>query len=186
MPSNFDPTNTPKDILLDTALLYIGATPFGVSRGGLSFDPGRTERNVDFDGKRAPVAGLDRVTGYAPTITGKFLTLSKTEILKFETGAASATTGTAPNDTTTITPIDGSTQIASGSLIVNLRLIWRTGSGRFFQIRFPLAKCTRYTIGSTDNSEAEIDATFAARVDPAAVGFSTDDAPYVAEYIPTI
>lgn len=178
MPSAFDATATPRDILLDTAFLYLGATPLGVTRGGPSYDPGKTLRNIDFDGKRSPIAGLDRVTGYAPTVSARLLQMGTADILRFEPGAAAVTAG---SDTTT-TPIDASTAIATGSLLTNLRIIWRRGGGGYFQARFPKAICTRWSVGGGDNSEAEIDCTFEARLDVTG-GVTTDDAPVVYEHL---
>lgn len=177
MPSAFDATATPRDVLLDTAFLYVGTTPLGVSRGGLSYDPGTTYRNIDFDGKRSPIAGLDRVTARNPTITGRLLQLGPADILRFEPASAAVVA----TDTTT-TPVDASTTIAVASLITDLRIIWRRGGGGYFAARFSRAMCTRWSVSGGDNSEAEIDCAFEARLNVTG-GVNTDDSPVVYEHL---
>ncbi len=73
-------SSLPSDVLLDSGVLYVGATVFGAFAGGLKFDPGVTYRAADFDGKRSPVKGLDRVTMRMPKISGTY-TLAYTYLL---------------------------------------------------------------------------------------------------------
>lgn len=179
MPSGYT-TSLPANVLLDVAVLSreiaSTVTPFGVSRGGMSFNPNKEMRNVEFDGKRAPIAGLDRVTGFKPTIEGTFIQLGTAQIDDLEP-ASSVATSTGTPSTFTITPYDASTLIAVGDLITNLRMRYNRLGGGYVDIIFPTAICTQYEVSGQDNNEAEVKATFEARQTPTD-GTTTDDAPY--------
>ena len=88
MPDTGYNTNTPSDILLDTGVLSMNGTVIGVSRGGLRFTPGIELRNIDYDGKKAPVRGLDRIVNRMPQFTGTMLEVGAANIRKFEPGGA--------------------------------------------------------------------------------------------------
>ena len=62
-------SNFPSDVLLDSGVLYVGATVFGAFQGGLKFDPGVEYLNTVFDGQRSPVQLLDRKSAMMPMIT---------------------------------------------------------------------------------------------------------------------
>lgn len=179
MPSGYT-TSLPNDVLIDVAVLSreisAAQTPFGVSRGGLSFHPNKEFRNVEFDGKRAPIAGLDRITKFGAVIEGTFIQVGTAQIDDLEP-ASSVATSTGTPSTFTITPYDASTLIAAGDLITNLRMRYRRLGGGFVDVIFAKALCTQYEITGQDNSEAEVRATFEAR-QVATDGDSTDNAPY--------
>lgn len=182
MPSGYT-TSLPDDVLLDVAVLSrevaAAQVPFGVSRGGLSFNPNKETRNVEFDGKRSPIAGLDRVTKFAPVIEGRFIQIGKAQLADLEPGSSTATsTGTASPTTYTITPTDASTLIAEGDLLTNLRMRYNRLGGGFVDIIFPVAICSQYDISGQDNNEAEVNATFEARLASDDAASSTDTPPY--------
>lgn len=79
----------PTGFVVDAAVLLVGSTPMGASDGGITFNPGREVRHVEFDGKTSEIAGLHRVTAYGPTITGRFKDLSGAAILRYEPGSTS-------------------------------------------------------------------------------------------------
>src|SRR5689334_7810055 len=90
----------PADVLLDSGVLFINSdTPFGVSRGGLAFDPAITYENIDFDDKRYAIQGLDRREGGTPKISGTILELSSLRLLQLEPGSTQS--GAAADLTTT-------------------------------------------------------------------------------------
>lgn len=174
----------PQDIALDAGLLYIGNTPFGVSRGGLKFDPGKTIDNTEFDGKRAKIMTLDRVTMFDSKITGKFLQFSSGSLSTWEAGGTANWQGSSPW-TGSQTPVSASAFLGAGSYITNLRLIFPRGNPAYgyVQVRFPKALCTAYSLNGTDPKEAEVDATFEARQSGSTTG---DDAPYIIEQVATL
>src|SRR5690349_680429 len=79
--------------ILDAGVLFVGATPaaFGAFSGGLSFDPGITWRESEYDGKTTHVAGDDRIAQYDAKITGKVKDVSSTLIAMLEPGSTKTT-----------------------------------------------------------------------------------------------
>lgn len=184
-------SSLPSDILLDSGVLYVGATVFGAFAGGLKFDPGVTYRNAEFDGKRSPVAGLDRVTMRMPKISGTCIQLSTANIAQIEPGAATATTG-AWTGSTSYAPKAAGPQLVSGDYLSNVRLIYQRGgttasAGSYVQVRFPSGLCTKYDITGQDGAEVAIALEIEARLDPTISGFSAiGSAPFRIEYLTTI
>jgi hypothetical protein len=181
MPSGYSAT-LPDDTLVDVAVLSrdVASTPttFGVSRGGLTFTPTKEMRNVEFDGKRSPVAGLDRITAHGATISGTFIQFGTAQLTNLEPSSSIATATSTAGTTHTLTPQPASTLIAEGDLIANLTLTYQRLGGGTVKVIFPFAICTEYELSGEDNSEAEISATFEARLGATAAATSTDTAPY--------
>src|SRR5688572_20832412 len=129
-------TNTPSDILLDTGVLMMGSTVLGVSRGGLRFSPGIELREVEYDGRKAPVRGLDRIAFRRAQISGRMLEVGSANLRLFEPGGAT------PN----ITPTPQGELLATGDYVASLKLVYRRGSGGTCTITFAYALCVRYEI----------------------------------------
>ena len=81
----------PTDVLVDSGVLYVGATVFGAFQGGLRFEPGVEYVNSQFDGKRSPVKLLDRKSNQMPKISGTVIQLSTTNVGQIEPGASTTT-----------------------------------------------------------------------------------------------
>lgn len=181
----------PTDVLLDSGVLYVGSTVFGAFAGGLKFDPGVTYRAMDFDGKRSPVKGLDRVTMRMPKITGTVIQLSTTMIAQVEPGAATNATGSWTG-ATSYEPKSAGQLLASGDYLSNVRAIWQRGgatasAGSYVQVRFPAALCTKYDITGQDGAEVAIALEIEARLDPTLSGFSNiGAAPFRIEYLTSL
>lgn len=154
-------TDLPSDALLDSGVLFVGSNIVGVSRGGLSFDPGRSYKNLDFDGKRSAVKLLDRVEKFDAKISGTMLEFGTEELPYFEPGITNDT-GT---PTTVYTPKAASTLLVAGDYQTNVRLVFERGSGKYCAVHFPVALVTQYSVKGTDNDVAEIAITIEARLD---------------------
>src|SRR5690242_1029032 len=159
----------PADVALDAGVLYVGDTPvaMGATRGGLTFDPGATTREYDFDGKMTPIAGTERVTDYKAVITGKVISMSSTLLQQLNPGSTKTTVAGPPSVDTVApikagTPLDGTTGQPTSGYLSNVCLIRRLASGKIEQVIFPVARVTSYKISGTDKSEAEIDLTIQA------------------------
>lgn len=179
MASNYT-VNTPTDIMLDGGLLYAGSTPVGVTRGGTAFDPGKKIEQIAFDGQRAGIAGMDRVVDYTPTIKAKILAFGTGSIPQYDAaGTNTFTTSSLGNGISngTYTPVSASAYFTVGQYVTGLRLIAPRGAGGYAEINFPLALCTSYKVAFSDTKEAEIDATFEARLQMTG-SVTTDTAPY--------
>jgi hypothetical protein len=200
MPSGWSAT-LPADTLLDSGVLSIGATAVAVSRGGISFTEEPEWRNVDFDGRRAPIVGLDRKVGIVARFAGVFLNFAHAHILIYEAqkiGSLSATGQGAPALSvaqaaalsvaaaaayTCNVPgvIEGAQGLlSSGRYLSDLRLTYQRGGGGDVRVIFPKAKCTKYDLKGKDKEEAEVSAEFEARLDMS-VAADTDVMPYYIE-----
>jgi hypothetical protein len=178
-------TSLPSDVLLDTGVLYTGGgTKVGVTRGGLKFNPNKEMRNIEFDGKRSNIEGLDRIVNHGASIEGTFIQLGLTQVPQFEAGVTTTTPG--GNISKLHTPKAASLLFSAGDYINNLRLVYARQGGGFVQVRFPKALVSHYQWSGTDKSEAEVQATFESRLGSTAAASSTDTAPYVIEEIAAI
>lgn len=174
------------DALLDSGVLYVGASVFGAFQGGLKFDPGITYRNTDFDGKRSPVKLLDRKMMTAPKISGTVIQLSTTNVGQIEPGASVTATG-AWTGSTSYAPKRAASFLVAGDYLTDVRAIWLRASGGFVQVRFPAGLLTKYDVTSQDGAEVAIALEVEARLDTGVSGFTNvGDAPYRIEYIASV
>lgn len=178
MPSGYDNTTLPRDILLDQGVLYVNAVLIGATKDALRFDPHREIRNVEFAGKRSPIAGLDRVTAYAPVISGTLMEFGTQEITLMEPGVASAVVGAV----TTFTPIDAGVLITTAQLLSNVAAWWPRGQGGFAGVVFAKGLVLTWGLEAGDNDEAGFPVEIAARLDMSVGGADTNDAPYVIKH----
>ena len=184
-------SSLPSDILLDSGVLYVNTTVFGAFQGGLKFDPGITYLNTEFDGKRSPVKGLDRVSMRMPKISGTVIQLSTGNVAQVEPGVTTATTG-AWAGSTSYAPKAAGQLLATGDYLSEVRCIWQRGgatssAGSYVQVRFPSGLCTKYDITGQDGAEVAIAIEIEARLDPTVSGFSNiGSAPFRIEYLTSI
>lgn len=182
-------TTLPTDVLLDTGILRVGATNIGSTRGAPKFDPVFTVENLNFDGKHAPIMGLDRKfygeSFFSATIIEFGPAASGNQIAKLETGIASVDTGTTPNTLTTLTPRAGGVLYVTGDYLVNVRLIFERGvvAGasikKYAAVNFPAAIVRKWDLQGQDKESAIIGVEIAARKNMASG--TTADAPYLIE-----
>lgn len=175
----------PQDVLIDSGVLYVGATVFGAFQGGLKFDPGIEYLNTTFDGKRSPVKGLDRKANQMPKITGTVIQLSTANVAQIEPGATVAASG-AWAGSTSYAPKRSGTFLASGDYLTDVRAIWPRGAGGFVQVRFAAGLLTKYDVTSQDGQEVAIAVEVEARLDMSVSGANVGDAPYRIEYIASV
>lgn len=178
MPSGFNNATLPQDVLLDSGLLLVNsAVPWGVSMGDLSFDPGKEWRQIEFDGKRSSIVGLDRIVMFDSKITGTIKEYSAAKLALLEPGATSNVAG----GVTTITPKKAGSLFVAGDYLSNVRLAFPRGSGGYAWVKFPKAMCKKYDgIKGKDKDEATTQIEIYACLDMA-VAADTDVAPYVIE-----
>ena len=175
----------PTDVLVDSGVLYVGATVFGAFQGGLKFDPGIEYLNVNFDGKRSPVRLLDRKSNQKPKITGTVIQMSTTNVTQIEPGATVAASGAWTGSTSYLPKRAGSFLVA-GDYLTDVRAIWLRGGGNYVQVRFPSALLMKYDVTSQDGQELAIAIEIEARLDMSVSGANVGDAPYRIEYIAAV
>lgn len=68
------------------------ATKLGITRGGIEYNPGTTQRQVDFDSRRTNIKGFWRVDMIEPTIKTTSLKVANPELFHMYLGAAESST----------------------------------------------------------------------------------------------
>lgn len=170
MASNYVPS-LPNDTLLDQGVLYVNGVAFGATVGGTSFDPGRVVTQLEFDGNRADIAGLDRITDWKSVIKGKILPFNTGSLVQIEPGSSNNFVASSGS----LTPATASAFFSSNQYLNNVRLSAPRGNGTWAHIMFPMALVGEYKLGLADKKGGEIDVTFTAKLNPTG---SSDACPY--------
>lgn len=170
----------PSDVRLSSGILCIGDDKFGGTLGGIQFNPNREIVNLDFDGKRAPIAGLDRTARRRGVLSGTAQKLGVSDLEAFEPGGSS---DSGWSGGAAYIPAKAGPLYAEGMYLENVRAVWERGDGTLFQIRFPKAIITTWQSADNGDQAAGIQFEIEARVDMSAEGASPSDAGYVFEYL---
>ena len=120
------------------------------------------------------IEGLTRVKSRNAKISGTFLQLSVANMKTFEPGST-ATVATLVN---TFVPQPASAMLAAGAYLDNLTWTVKRGDGATMVVKFKKALCTKYSLKSTDNGEAEVACEFDAVLSATDAATSLDTAPY--------
>lgn len=173
-------STTPANLWLDAGVLYFDidvdalrasgtgqltnaiadATLLGATRGGSEFSLGKQMRMIDVDGKRFPIKGLVRVSGYEPSLTVNLLEIS-VELMR---------RGWAPMDVQSHTAYDeisSSVEIDPTHYFDNIALI-TTISGKADPVVLVLENCLAIEnndIKVEDNNEMVYEVKFVAFAD---------------------
>ncbi len=146
-------------------------TAFGLSKGGLEFNPNVEVRQPEYDGRRVMVAGLDRVIGFGAEMSGTIITVTDDILEKLVMGG--------PAVGGLWRPTNANVSIAKESLIVAPQLELARSDGTGIYVAFPFGYVTEWSASTTDKEEAEIEFTLQSRVDAEAVGFTGLQSDYV-------
>lgn len=133
-------------------------TRWGVSRGGVRVSEGPDVRDVEFDGRRARVAGQQRIVAWVTRIAGTFLELSTANTEVIEHGVTSVLA----SGVRTVTPRAAGALFPAGAYL-GIRLDLRRGDGGVLRKEFASAVRVEYSIESADPGEAGIALAFEAR-----------------------
>jgi len=149
----------------DLASALTAGTAVGGTRGGSTFNPGRTLRDIPADGKLGPTKGLIRRQNVAPVLTVNMLEMTPDNLIKAIAGAAGADTGATTDDYQKITggPIE------SGDYITNVALL-ATYSGTTNPVIILVENAIVMEapeIGTVDEDEVVMSVAFAGTFDPA-------------------
>lgn len=192
--------NLPIDVLLDHGTFYQGnvliasCTNMGVTKGAPKFDPMSTIENLTFDGKDAPIKGLDRKFYGPAKISATMIEFgpaaSGNQIAKLEQNIANVDSGTTPNTLSTLTPAAGRVLYVAGNYLSYFRLVFPrgivAGAGvkKYAGICFPCALITKWDLQGQDKDNAQISIEVEARKDMASG--TTADAPFLIELYETV
>lgn len=179
MPSGYL-TSLPSDVVLDAGVLSIDGSTFGVSRGGIVHTSNEEWQNIQFDGWRSPVAGLDRKIKDEQTIAATFIEVSKAKMAVYLNhggiaGMASLSVADAadldvgPAATYSAfgdgIPMKASQLCTQGQYAKNVRVTYKQGDGTTAYINFALAYVAEWRMVGGTADAAEISAVFKARND---------------------
>ena len=179
MPITGYSTDLPGDVGLDAGVLYIGTTLWGASRGGLRFSPNKELRQLEYDGKRSPERTMDRIIGFRPVISGTMLEIDTADVDRYEPANVPSTAGTpGTNEVKTYTPYPAGAFFADAADLVDVRLIFMRGDGKYVAVYFPFARVVSYEIVGADKDEVTVSIEIEARL---GAGQNRWDAPYKIE-----
>lgn len=147
------------EFLVDAGMLYVGSTPvgWGPTRGGLSFDPGVTMREPEYDGKSSPTDGTMRVTRYESRITGQILDKSAESLGRLLPGYTSD--GSTNN---VIAPRAARSFIGTSETLADVLLIFRGSDGVAAGAWFKKAIVETWSLAAEDNNEGLFDVSILA------------------------
>ncbi len=175
--------NLPTDTVIESGVLFRGATPWGVTMGGLKFDPGKTIVNLDYDGKKSDVQTLDRIIKWAPKVTCTLQEFggasSGNQAIQFEPAATLATHD--KGATTRYQPRVAGALFAAGEYITDLRILFERAAGGYVAIYIPIGFVAKYDLQGENAKEAKIAAEFHARLSLTDAVASPGKCPYSIE-----
>jgi hypothetical protein len=178
MPASLTET-LPDDLVLNVAVLYhtasitagaVSGTKVSATKGGLDFDPGKKERQVEYDGARTETEGLAYIIEYDAHIKGKIIQLGASQIALLEPGAELSGE--------MYTPRDADVLYEAGDYLSNVMCAWERGNGNLFVVEFPKARVVNYKIDGKDKSEAEVPIDLKAILPLADAVINTSKCPY--------
>ena len=167
-------------VLLDVGVLYYKKqggdgkpTKFGVSVGGLSFEPEIEWRHVEFDGKRSDIEGLHRVTNRTGRIKGTFLIEWPKHIPLVEPGATQSAGGT-------WTPKMASTLLSPDTdYLQDVQLVATKPGGTLVRVAFGRGLIVKWSWKMEDKNEHKLaDIEIVAVLEDSKAATSTDTSPY--------
>lgn len=190
MPSGYT-TDFEDRVLLDVGVLYYkkyggdgNPTKWGVSVGGLSFEPEIEWRHIEFDGRRSDIEGLHRVTNRTGRIRGTFLLEFPKHIPLVEPGV---TSGTAAGITTYTPKAASDLLTANTEYLQDVRLIATKPDGTLVEVKFARGLVVRWRWQQEDKNEHKLaDVEIAAVLEDGPAATSTDTAPYVYRTLSTV
>ena len=169
----------PTEAMIDSGVLYLrdpddGLTLVGMgpSRGGLTFNPNREMRNVEFDGKTSMIAGLDRVLRANPQLSGGLIDFSRKSLGYYEPGGDSGDSGSVGR----VAPIDATVFLGSGAYLKDVMWVTRNQDNTITVVGFPRALVTEYEVVGEQDSEVIANLTIEARIPESATNIN--EVPY--------
>ena len=127
----------PTGFIVDVGFIVVGDNleAIGATVGGIKWDPKKTVREVEFDGKYGPIAGMQRTIKYEPMLSGKIKRGGADFISLLEPGAESD--GSSGSDGNVITLLDARTPWTVDMMLENVYYVGRQEDGDTFYVHFP-------------------------------------------------
>jgi hypothetical protein len=143
----------PDDAIVDVGVIAVGGVvaAWAATEGGLTWDPGKKVRHVEYDGRSFEHANLLRVTGYDSKLSGK---IKRGFTLDFEPGSESD--GSSGSDGNSVTLLEARLP-EEGDCLTDVYYIGQQQDQVIFRIYMPLAYVKSYKMVTKDNDEATWD-----------------------------
>lgn len=166
-------------VLVGPALLEVRGEPWAVSRGAPRVEFIRIGENVPFDGKSAPIAGLDIDYELGIRISGTWIEYGSTHLSDLLQGAF-ATAGVGSE---TYTPQPAYDELDRFTHYLDVvTVVGRRSDGREVRIELPLAEFRTHELAGESRATATIAGTIEARTSGDA-GTLIEAAPYVVRIV---
>ena len=143
------------DIVVDAGAVFVGGTPIGATKGGITFTVEQNVRQIEVDNARGPLKGGRRVTSEKAMLTVTFMEINASNLSNALFGM---TTGSqrdlsaAPTYLPEVTLVAGVSGSATDGVLVTLYDVLADGN---------------FEMALEDESEAGIEVQFTAHFDPA-------------------
>ena len=167
----------PDDDVLDVGVIAVGgvAAAWAATEGGLTWDPGKKVRHIEYDGRSFEHEGLQRTIGYDAKLTGKIKRGGAAFLLDLEPGSTSD--GSSGSDGNGITLLAARQPWEAGTYLEDVFYIGLQQDGNIFRIDIPMAYVKEYKMVTKDNDEAVWDITLvpvkpASDTDPYSIPFT--------------
>ena len=157
----------PTEAMIDAGVLYLRdpndlltLVGMGPSRGGLTFNPNKEMRNVEFDGKTSMIDGLDRVLRTNAQLSGGLIDFSRKSLGYYEADATSGDSGSVGR----ISPIDASVFLSAGAYLRDVLWISRNQDNSITAVGMPRALVVEYEVVGEQDNETIANVTIEARI----------------------
>lgn len=168
----------PTTVLLDAGVVsYNNGTALWMTRGGVRYAVGEDWQNIDYDGKRAPTALLDRKVGTVATLSMRIMQVDTAKLAQLlnhggiagmasltvaEAAALSVATAATYSAFGDGCPMPMSQFVTQGQYLTNVRGTFKRGTGTAY-VTFPLAVVKWTSISGATKDAAEMDVVLEAR-----------------------
>lgn len=186
-------TALPTTVLLDAGVVsYNNGTALWMTRGGVRYAVGEDWQNIDYDGKRAPTALLDRKIGTVATLSMRIMQVDTAKLAQLlnhggiagmasltvaEAAALSVATAATYSAFADGVPMKMSQFVTQGQYLTNVRGTFKRGGGGTAYVSFPLALVKWTSISGATKDAAEMDVVLEAQQDLSS-STDTDVAPW--------
>ncbi len=146
----------PDSAIVDVGVIAVNgvAAAWAATEGGLTWDPGKKVRHVEWDGRSFEHVGMHRTTGYDAKLSGKIKRGFTTD---FEPGSSSD--GSSGSDGNVVTLLDARLPWSEGYYLTDVYYIGQQQDQVIFRVHMPLAIVTEYKLVTKDNDEGVWDVT---------------------------
>lgn len=143
----------PEDFITDVGIIAIGGSTeaWGATTDGITWDPGKKVREVEFDGKSSSQVGQIRTIGYDAKLTGKVKRGGASTVLAFEPGSSSD--GGSDSNGNTVTLLDARTTWEEGMFLEDVHYIGRQSNAEVMHVYMERAYVSKYKLVTKDNDE---------------------------------